>query len=128
LAGGDINQAHRALLGDGRRLFVKTHARPLPGMFGCEARGLAWRAEAGALRTPQVIAVSDAQPAFLALELIEPAARAKDCDEQLGRGLAALHRFGAPGFGLGYRNYLATLVQDNESAESWPEFYARRRL
>jgi fructosamine-3-kinase len=130
IAGGDINDALRVSLADGRALFVKTHPRPLPDMFACEARGLRWLAEARALRTPEVIAVRDEPPAFLALELIAPAARGAGHDEQLGRGLAALHRAGAPSFGLDHDNYIATLPQPNIGAEalSWPRFYAERRL
>ena len=48
-------------------LFVKTNAREPEGMFAAEARGLAWLAEARALRVPEVIAHG---PGFLALELI----------------------------------------------------------
>jgi fructosamine-3-kinase len=130
IAGGSINEAHRVALADGRELFVKTHARPLPGMFECEARGLGWLAEARALRIPEVIAVRAEAPAFLALELIEPAARGRGHDEQLGRGLAALHRAGAPRFGLDHDNYIATLPQPNApaSAQLWSRFYAERRL
>ncbi len=130
ISGGDIDDAYRARLQDGRELFVKTHARALPGLFACEARGLRWLAEARALRIPEVIAVSDEPPAFLALELIVAAggARSAGHDERLGHGLAALHQCGAPRFGLDHDNYLATLPQSNAQTESWPEFYATRRL
>ena len=66
-------------------------------MFAAEARGLAWLAEAGALRVPAVVAASGASDVtpFLALELIGAAPPARDFDERLGRGLAALHRHGA---------------------------------
>lgn len=126
--GGDINQGYRVQLRDGRALFVKTHGRPLPGMYGCEARGLQWLAQAGALRTPRVLAVRDGDPAFLALELIASAPKAKDHDERLGRGLAALHRAGADGFGLDHDNYIAVLPQDNAGSETWASFYVERRL
>jgi fructosamine-3-kinase len=130
VTGGDINSAYAATLADGRTLFVKTHPRALPGMFACEARGLGWLAEANALRLPRVLAVSDQAPAFLALELITPAGRARDHDERLGRGLAALHRHGAPRFGLDHDNYIATLPQPNTPAraERWSSFYVERRL
>jgi len=130
IGGGDINQALRVALADGRTLFVKTHPRPLPGMFACEARGLRWLAETRALRIPEVIAVRDEAPAFLALELITPAARGPHHDEQLGRGLAALHRAGAPHFGLEHDNYIATLPQHNTGAagHDWPRFYGERRI
>lgn len=130
LGGGDINQTQRVQLADGRKLFVKSQPRPLPDMFACETRGLEWLREAKALRVPLVIASSDAPegPSFLALELIEPRARAADYDEHLGRGLAALHLSGAPGFGFERDNYIATLEQHNQVLDSWPRFYCERRL
>ncbi|HSS39802.1 MAG TPA: fructosamine kinase family protein, partial [Polyangia bacterium] len=69
LAGGDINQAYEIRLADGRRLFAKANARSPRGMFAAEARGLAWLAEAGALRIPAVVAVSPPEAAaqFLVL-------------------------------------------------------------
>jgi fructosamine-3-kinase len=128
LSGGSINQAYRCDLADGRRVFVKTNPRH-PRMFACEARGLAWLAAARALRVPAVLAVSaDAdRVGFLALEYLEPG-RAADHDVALGRGLAALHRHGAPCFGHDEDNYLATLEQDNTPATDWPTFYSQRRL
>ncbi|HMI94492.1 MAG TPA: fructosamine kinase family protein, partial [Polyangiales bacterium] len=129
VAGGDINAALCAQLSDGRRVFVKTQSRPLPGMFAHEASGLGWLADARALRVPQVLASSDDPGcAFLALEWIEPGRPRADHAEQLGRGLAQLHRHGAPSFGLDHDNYLATLPQLNQALGRWPEFYAQRRL
>jgi fructosamine-3-kinase len=130
IRGGDINQAYAALLADGRTLFVKTHACPPPSMFLREAEGLRWLGEARALRVPEVVAAADAAApaAFLALEWIEEGRPCADHDERLGRGLALLHDSRAPGFGLATDNYLATLQQDNASSESWPSFYAERRL
>ena len=58
VSGGDINQAEELTLADGRVVFAKTNARADPAMFPAEARGLAWLAEAGALRVPRVLAVS----------------------------------------------------------------------
>ena len=131
VTGGDIHAAHRVQLRDGRDVFVKTNAAPEPTMFSCEASGLAWLAQAAALRTPRVLAVSDGgagEPAFLALEWIESGARGRAFDEALGRGLAQLHRATPPGFGLSADNYIATLPQANGPLPSWPRFYAERRL
>lgn len=130
VAGGSINQALACQLADGRRVFVKGNPGGDPRMFPCEARGLAWLAEAGALRVPEVVAVNretDPVP-FLVLELLDPGRPAADHDAALGRGLAALHRAGAPGFGLDHDNFLATLEQDNTPAPDWPTFYVQRRL
>ena len=130
IAGGDINEAYEIALADGRRLFAKTNRRSPRGMFAAEARGLAWLAGAQALRVPTVIAASheDTGPQFLVLELVTSGAPAPDFDERLGRGLAALHRVGAPGFGLDHHNFIGRLAQDNTPAPDWATFYRARRL
>lgn len=128
LGGGSINDAYEVALSDGRNIFVKTHANPPPGMFGAEARGLRWLVAAGAIRVPGTISFSDARPAYLALELLQPARRQPNFDEELGRGLAALHRFGAPDFGLDHDNFIGRLHQSNTVAEDWPTFYWASRL
>jgi fructosamine-3-kinase len=106
-------------------VFVKSNFVADPTMFAAEARGLAWLAQARALRVPEVLAVGDT---FLVLERIAPARRRADFDERLGRALAALHRFGAPGFGLDHDNFIGRLPQSNTPAPTWPEFYRARRL
>jgi protein-ribulosamine 3-kinase len=138
VSGGDINQAHQIALADGRELFVKTNARAPAAMFPAEARGIAWLGAAGALRVPEVVAVSPAGGGgggvhFLVLELIERGRPARDFDETLGRGLAALHRFGAPSFGLDHDNFIGRLPQANSpisppSPSTWEAFYRERRL
>jgi fructosamine-3-kinase len=127
VSGGDINHALRATLHDGTRVFVKTQARAPEGFFAREAEGLRWLAEAEAVRIPEVLAVSEA-PASLVLEWIEPGRAARDHDERLGRSLAALHKSGAPSFGLSSDNFLATLPQHNAARSSWPDFYGAQRL
>jgi len=129
VAGGDINEAYRVTIADGRTVFVKTNDRADPAMFPAEARGLEWLSQARVMRVPKVLAVSRGErPAFLVLEYLEPGSPVADFDERLGRGLAALHRFGAPGFGLDHDNFIGRLPQHNEPAPTWHEFYRERRL
>jgi len=128
VSGGDINQAEELTLADGRVVFAKTNGRADPAMFPAEARGLGWLAEAGALRVPRVLAVSGEPPSFLVLERIVPGRRRPDFDEALGRGLAALHRFGAAQFGLDHDNFIGRLPQSNRPAPTWAEFYRSRRI
>ncbi len=116
---GDICASYRVRLDDGRVVFAKTN--PMPGMFAAEAHGLAWLA-GGELRVPRVLAHGTR---WLALEWIE--LREPD-PALLGRGLAQLHRRGAPSFGLDRDNFLARLVQDNTPEPDWPAFYLERRL
>jgi fructosamine-3-kinase len=120
--GGDINEAFRATLDDGRIVFLKQHAHAPHGMFAAEAAGLEWLRE-GPLRVPRVLAVADDH---LMLEWLDLSSRPDP--RALGRGLAALHRLGAPSFGLDRPSFLATLRQDNTAEPDWPTFYVERRL
>jgi fructosamine-3-kinase len=130
LSGGDINDAFEVRLADARTVFVKTNARAAPEMFPAEARGLAFLAEARALRIPSVLAVSSPGDAvrFLALEMVRSGSPARGHDEALGRGLAALHRFGTPGFGLDHDNFIGSLPQSNRAHARWADFYEREQL
>lgn len=128
LGGGDINDAFEVSLSDGAHIFVKTHPDPPPGMFGAEARGLRWLGEAQAIRLPQLIAVSDERPAYLALELLTPGPRRSDFDETLGQSLASLHAAGAPSFGLDHDNFIGRLAQSNSTTDDWASFYWESRL
>jgi fructosamine-3-kinase len=92
-------------------------------MYDAEAAGLAWLR--GPLRVPSVVASG---PSFLALEWLDIGSKSRGFDTALGRGLAALHRLGAPTFGLDRDNFLATLPQDNTPASDGVEFWIERRL
>lgn len=97
-------------------------------MYEAEARGLGWLAEAGA-PVPAVVAVrEDEQPRGIALEWLEASPARPDCDEQLGRDLAALHRAGAAHWGLDHDNFIGDLPQPNGPCSTWAEFWAERRL
>lgn len=130
LSGGDINLAFAAELDDGGELFVKSHPRAPRGMYEAEARGLAWLAEAGALRIPSVRAVSGGGegPSFLVLEYLASGRARSDFDEALGRGLAALHRAGAPSFGFESSNFIGSLPQSNRPHPTFAEFFRDERL
>jgi fructosamine-3-kinase len=121
LHGGDIHAAYRVELGGGDVVFVKSSAGAPQGMFTAEARGLNWLRAADALRIPTVIAVADDDegPRFLALEYLEPGHHEATFDEKLGRGLAALHRFGARAYGFEH---------DNRVHATWAAFYREERL
>lgn len=129
VSGGSINRALRATLADGRRIFVKHHPDAPAGSYRAEAGGLGWLADAGALRTPAVVAVGEEPgPRFLALEWIARGGGGPAAQEAFGRGLAALHLAGAPTFGLDRDNAIGGLPQANAPCDTWPEFYGGRRL
>jgi fructosamine-3-kinase len=125
VGGGDLNDAYAARLADGAEVFVKTRAGAAPGEFTGEAEGLRWLGGAGALRVAEVLAVGDH---WLALRWIERGRLDASGEEELGRGLAALHRAGAPSFGGSRPLRLGPLELPNEPSDDWPSFYAQRRL
>ena len=68
------------------------------------------------------------EPRFLVLEYLEPGRRNPDFDEQLGQGLARLHRFGASSFGLDHGNFIGSLPQSNRAHPTWAEFFRCERI
>jgi fructosamine-3-kinase len=109
---------HKASLADGRTAFVKAAARPggVRGVFAAEAAGAP---------VPEVLAVDEETLvlSWLAAESATPQAA-----ERFGRELAAVHAAGAGSYGAPWPGFIAELPLDNTPAESWPEWYATRRL
>jgi len=124
-AGGDINQAFQARLGDGSQVFVKHHPKAPEGMFAAEAEGLRFLGAARALRVPEVLFVGED---FLVLQAIASSSRRPDYDERLGLGLAALHRASPGSYGADRDNFIGRLPQANGSLPTWAAFYRERRL
>ena len=128
VGGGDINEAFRVVLEDGREAFVKTRPDAVPGEYAAEAAGLAWLAEPGALRTPAVLDVGED---YLALEWVPPGRLDAAGVQELGPGLAATHMAGAESFGAtgtGAVSGFGSLRLSNEPTDDWPAFYGERRL
>jgi fructosamine-3-kinase len=143
VGGGDINEAFRVVLADGREAFVKSRADAVAGEYAAEAAGLAWLAEAGALRTPAVLDIGED---YLALQWVDRGPLDRDGIEELGSGLAATHLAGAESFGAsgadasgadasgagaggaGASAGFGSLRLPNDPAADWPTFYAERRL
>ena len=129
VGGGDINEAFRVTLADGREAFVKTRSETIPGEYAAEAAGLRWLAEPGLVRTPAVLELDEA---YLALEWIEPGGLSAEGAEELGRALAGTHLAGAEQFGAPPgappETGFGSLRLPNEPTADWPSFYAQRRL
>lgn len=125
VGGGDICQASRARLADGRVVFVKTRPGARSDFFTTEADGLTRLGTAAGAPVPRVLAVT--QDA-LALEWIEPGPPRPAAAETFARALAATHAHGAPTFGGDADGYLGSLELPNRPASSWPELYAEQRV
>lgn len=145
VGGGCISEALCVDLTDGRRIFLKHHARPPTGFFAAEARGLqALRQglhqalhqalhqtlrktlrDSGALRVPEVIGTCEQA---IALEWLAPAPKQPNYWEALGQGLAALHRETAPRFGFDADNFCGLTPQHNPWSDDGHAFFAESRL
>jgi fructosamine-3-kinase len=125
--GGGINQCEILELDDGRRLFVKTHAEgPFAGMYAAEAKALELLAAPGVLNIPAPLAFDDN---YLVLEIFTEGRPADDWQEQMGRGLALLHRATRQDrFGFSSNNFLGTTLQVNTWHSNWLEFFRDLRL
>lgn len=131
IGGGDINEAWRVRLADGRVAFVKSRPDAEQGEYEREAGALRWLAEPDTLQIPEVLEVGGD---YLALEWVEHGTLSVEGAEELGRGLAGLHAAGAPVFGdprlggAGGPAVIGSLRLPNAPAPDWPSFYAQRRL
>ncbi|KWW97835.1 fructosamine kinase [Carbonactinospora thermoautotrophica] len=114
---------HRAVLADGRPVFVKSGK--VGALFAAEAAGLRWLGEAGAVPVPQVLAVDEET---LVLPWLESEPATAPAAERFGRELAALHAAGAESFGASWPGFIAELPMDNTPGSSWPSWYAERRV
>lgn len=78
---------------------------------------------------PDVILVKEVtkSPGYLLLEFLDSGHTSKS-DEDLGRGLANLHRYQAEKFGFTHPTYCGLTLQDNRWESGWPQFFANRRI
>jgi len=112
--------------------FEKSRSGAPPGFFAVEAAGLAWLGAVEALRVGQVVDVTADRLRLDRVVEVPPTASAA---EQLGRGLARVHRAGAPHHGAppdGWTGdgFIATLPLPHldHAGPGWAEFYAGSRL
>lgn len=114
--------------------FRKRSAAAPPGLFACEAAGLAWLSVPGGPRVVRVLAVREDE---IELERVTVAAPSRESARAFGAALARLHDAGAPAFGAppeGWTGdgFFGPLDQPLALAtghhERWGEFYATRRM
>ncbi len=131
IGGGDINHAMRATLRDGQTLFVKWISGQPSDFLQCEAEGLKVLQSAGSgLLIPTVLGTGGLETGllWLALEYLEPTQPTSADWTAFAEGLAAMHGHHSDAFGLPASNYIGLLAQTNEPSDSWPQFFASRRL
>ncbi|MGP4845621.1 fructosamine kinase family protein [Marinobacter sp. 1Y8] len=124
VGGGSISQAFKALLSDGRTVFIKRLRNAPAGFFQAEADGLRAMADVSGCRVPVVLGVSEQG---LVLEWLE-GTPAGDFGEQLGRGLATLHASVSGQFGFHDDNFCGLTPQPNPWMTDGHAFFADARL
>jgi len=131
IGGGCIANASRVEVG-GRVYFLKWSTRGVSRTFPAEAAGLeALRSAGSPLFIPRVIKVQACEgekPGILLMDWIEPGEKPPDFWEVFGRGLASLHRFTASRYGFDQDNFIGHIPQQNGWEDSWPTFFAGKRL
>jgi fructosamine-3-kinase len=125
VAGGDVCTATRLRLSDGRSALIKTRPHAPEGFFEAEARGLRWLAEPGVAEVAEVLGVA---PDCIVLAWVEPSRPSPESAATLGRMLARLHASGADQFGADEDGFIGSLPMPNKPADTWPEFFAVRRI
>ena len=113
--------------------FAKSRPGAPVGFFAVEAAGLAWLRVAGGPAVPDVVEVDRERIVLTRVTEVAPTARAA---EELGRGLARMHRAGAPHHGAppagrSADGFIATLPLPHvveHHGLGWPEFYAAHRV
>jgi len=125
VAGGDTCTSTRLRLSDGRSALIKTRSHAPEGFFEAEATGLRWLAEPGVAAVVEVLGV---QADCLVLAWVEPTRPNPEAAAEFGRMLARLHASPADGFGAENDGFIGSLPLPNKPADTWPEFFAVRRI
>jgi fructosamine-3-kinase len=98
-------------------------------MFAAEAKGLLTLRVPNVIHIPEVIASGiSGNHQYLLMEYIEESEPSDRYWENLGKGLAALHRTTDSRFGLDHDNYIGSINQFNKQSESWVNFFVTQRL
>jgi fructosamine-3-kinase len=115
-------------------VYRKQSGRVPHGYFRWEAAGLRWLAEAGGAAVVEVVEVAEDH---LDLPRLDPAPPTAEHAEELGRGLATVHRAGAEGFGAAPEGwsgdgFLGPLSEPLPLVlgawDTWGDFYADARV
>lgn len=128
-SGGCINSGGKLTTSVGNFFLKWNSAHKFPNMFQAEANGLKLLDSAKAIRIPKVVGTSVAGSfQFFLLEFIEGGRPTTKYWQQLGSGLARLHKVTSEVAGLDHPNYIGSLPQVNAQEKSWVEFFIHNRL
>ncbi|MBS1509423.1 MAG: fructosamine kinase family protein [Bacteroidetes bacterium] len=129
VSGGDINEAW-CLQSQHHTWFVKLNdAQQFPNMFSGEADGLRALKQHSTFYIPEVIATGEWEgQQYLILEWISSGTPSTKTYEVFGSMLATMHQQPQEFFGWHQHNYIGSLPQQNNTCNTWHEFYAQQRI
>lgn len=128
VGGGCINAAY-CIESNGQRYFVKVNSADKTGMFEAEAAGLREILATRTLRVPEPVCFGAFEDtAWLALEYVEMGSGAEPGFDELGEGLARMHRVTRSEFGWERDNTIGSTAQINTPASDWIKFWRDHRL
>ena len=135
VGGGDINDACRLELSNGRYIFIKSNSVKNKDFFEDEDIGLTAIASTGTIKVPELLfRGADESSAFLAMEYINGAERVQGFWRKFGESLAKMHladtsEFVSGGkYGFAKDNYIGATRQINAPRDSWIDFFRECRL
>lgn len=127
VGGGSISRTLVARSGR-THWFIKIDSAERSAMLTAEADGLEALAACSAIRVPRVVGNGVCgNQAYLVLEHLQLAPLQRGA-AAAGRALAQLHRIGGEQFGWPHDNFIGGTPQLNARHDSWPHFFAQRRL
>ncbi len=128
-SGGCINNGGLIKTNRGDFFIKWNDAGKYPLMFEAEFKGLNLLRETNTLLIPEPLFTGEAEgTSYILMEHIGSSGRNTNFFEELGEGLAKLHRSLSSHFGLDHDNYIGSLPQYNNQTDSWAEFFRVRRL
>ena len=132
VSGGCISNAGKLITTIGT-YFLKWNSNCPSDLFLREAESLQElsKVKNPYLTIPEVIDVKelDDTPAFLILTYIEQGDSYSNCsDEELGKGLALVHKHSSDKFGFYAHNYCGASKQNNTWSDNWVDFFGNNRL
>ncbi len=132
VGGGCINQGY-CVSSNTRTYFVKLNQASQVQMFEAEALGLKQMRETQAIRVPKPICWGiAADSSYIVLEWLElGGSNNSQTWEEMGRQLAAMHRWNPPtakGYGWEQNNTIGSTPQLNNWTSDWAEFFAESRI
>ncbi len=131
IGGGCINHASKITTNVGR-FFLKWNSHCASDIFLREAESLKElkKAAQNQLAVPEVFVAKevDSSPGFLVMEYLDSNSSFTKSDEQLGRGLALIHKYPNDKFGFYNDNYCGATIQNNQWKSNWGEFFRDNRL